>query len=170
MGQSTAVRTLQQQTNDAVELRAALKDYADDPEIILTAIEGETNFNEAIALVYGEIIEDEILLDGLETKLKEMKDRKERVTKSIAVRREIILMAMERAGVDTVKTPTATLSKRATPITAVIEDEALIPSRFWVSQDPKLDKTSLTNAVRDGESIPGVSKSNGGIALSIRKA
>ncbi|WP_341893786.1 siphovirus Gp157 family protein [Ferrovibrio terrae] len=169
MGQSTAVRVLAQETNGAIDLRKALVDHGDDVDLILTAIEGETNFNEAIGAVYSEVLEDEILLDGLGTKIEELTKRQQRIKQSIETRKNIILMAMERANVPMVKTSLVTISKRATPGVAVIDNESLIPATFWEKQDPKLNKVALNAALKDGGTIPGVSRSNGGITLSFRK-
>jgi hypothetical protein len=167
-GKSVSVRKLSAEVVNCVRIREILQEY-DDPQLILDTIEGETDIHEAIAVIYEETAEDEILLAGLAEKLKELTARKQRVEKSIEDRRNIILMAMDRGGVKTVRTPLATLTHRDTPPSALIADEALIPARFWKPQEPVLDKRAVSDAIKAGEAVPGVNKSNGGISLSIRK-
>ena len=165
---SLTVRAISSELNKAVELRRALAEHADDPALILDAIEGETNLGEACAIVLEQIHEDEILVEGLKAKLQELTTRKGRMEKSIEDRRNIILMAMEKAGIPTIRTPLGTLSVRPTPKQAIITDESQIPARFWKPQDPKLDRAELAAALRCGELVPGATLGNGGIALTLR--
>jgi hypothetical protein len=165
---SLTVRKIGTELNRAVEIRKALAEHADDPALILDTIEGETDLAEACCVVLEEIHEDEALLEGLKAKLAELSTRKGRMEKSIETRRNLILMAMERAGVPTIRSPLGTLSVKPTPAQARITDEAEIPARFWKPQDPKLDKSELASCLRSGEIIPGATLGNGGITLSIR--
>lgn len=165
---SLTVRKLGNEINRAVEVRRALREHADDPKLLLDTIEGETDLAEACCVVLEEIQEDEILLEGLKAKLAELTTRKGRMEKSIETRRNVILMAMDKAGVPTIRTPLGTLSAKPTPAQANITDESLIPARFWKPQDPKLDKGELASCLRSGEIIPGAALGNGGITLSIR--
>lgn len=164
---SVTVRKLSSELNRAVEIKRALQDY-DDPKLILDMIEGETDLAEACCVVLEETMEDETLLAGTESMIKTLQERKSRLERSIESRRGIILMAMEKAGLQTIKGPLATLSVRPTLPKVNISDEALIPSRFWKPSDPKLDKSALKEALDAKETIPGASLSNGGVSLSIR--
>ncbi len=167
-GQSATVAVLGRELHSAAEIRQALREH-DDPALILDMIEGSTNFHEAIAAVVEEIAEDEILFAGLEAKEAELGERKARIGKSIETRRQIILLAMDKAGVPTSKGPLATLSVRPTPPKVIVTNEAEIPAAFFIPQDPKLDKKALLAALKDGP-VQGAELSNGGLSLSIRKA
>lgn len=164
---SATVRQIGAELQDAVRLRQALAEY-DDPQLILDAIEGETNLAEACVLVLEETHEDEALLEGLKAKIDELQVRKGRMEKSIETRRNIILMAMEKAGLQTIKSPLGTMSVKPVPPKAEVIDEALIPSKFWKPVDPRLDRAALAAALKAGEQVPGASLGNGGITLSIR--
>lgn len=164
---AVTVSKLSKEVAKAAEIRAALQEH-DDPTLILDMIEGETNLHEAVAVIYEETVEDYSLAAGLEAMIKTMQERLSRITKSIETRRNLILMAMERAEVRTIKTPLATISVSATPEKSVITDEAQIPARFWKAADPTLDKAALSEALRAGEKVPGAQLSNGGVKLTIR--
>lgn len=153
---------------DALHLKDALTE-CDDPEIILSAIEGETDLCEAICALDAETFDDEAVVVGIKAAEQKLKDRRERIEKSIATRRNVILMAMERAGIDTIRTPLGTLTKKAVPSAPLVADESLVPARFWTPQEPKLDKKAINDAVKAGESIPGVGMTNGGVSLQIRR-
>lgn len=165
--QSITVRAIGRELHDAVKLKLQLGE--DDPKLVLDMIEGETNLAEACVVVLEETYEDEILIAGLEAHIKEMQTRKGRMEKSVETRRTIILAAMDRAGIPTIKSALGTISVRPTQPKTVISDEAQIPAKFWKPSDPTLDKKALGDALKAGETIPGASLSNGGITLSIRK-
>jgi hypothetical protein len=165
---SLTVRKIGAELNRAVEIRQMLQEHADDPQLILDMIEGGSDLPEACVAVYEEICEDEILLAGLTAQIAELQTRKGRIEKSIEGRRNIILMAMDKAGLGTIRSPLATLSIRDVPPKVVITDEAQIPSRFWKAVDPKLDKAAVTAALKAGDDVPGATMGNGGIGLSVR--
>jgi hypothetical protein len=164
---STTVSKLSSEITKAAEIRKALQEQ-DDPQLILDMIEGETDLNEAVAVIYEEMVDDIAMAAGIEAFSKTLTERHSRLLKGIETRRGLILMAMDRAGMETIKTPLATITVRDTPKTAVITDEAMIPAQFWKPQDPKLDKKALTDALKDGAEVPGATLSNGGITLSVR--
>lgn len=164
---SATVRAIGAELNDALKLRQQLGEDC-DPKLLLDTIEGETNLAEACVFVLEQTHEDEILIEGLDAKIKELQVRKGRMEKSVADRRTIILMAMDRAGLSTIRSPLGTLSVRPTQPKAAITDEAIIPAKFFKPQDPKLDKAAVLDALKAGETVPGASLSNGGIQLSIR--
>lgn len=164
---SATVKAIGAELNDALKLRQQLGEDC-DPKLLLDTIEGETNLAEACVFVLEQTHEDEILIEGLDAKIKELQVRKGRMEKSVADRRTIILMAMDRAGLHTIRSPLGTLSVRPTAPKATITDEAVIPAKFFKPQDPKLDKVAVLDALKAGETVPGASLSNGGIQLSIR--
>lgn len=164
---SVTVRKLGAELNRAVEIKRALQEH-DDPKLILDMIEGETDLAECCVAVLEECNEDEILIEGLAAKLAELGVRKGRMEKSVETRRGIILMAMDKAGIQTIKSPLGTMSTRPTPPKTVIADEAQIPARFWKPGNPTLDRAALKAALDGGEQIPGASLSNGGLSLSVR--
>lgn len=164
---SVTVRKLGNELNRAVEIKRALQEH-DDPKLILDMIEGETDLAETCLVVLEETMEDETLLAGVEVTIKMLQERKSRLERSVETRRGIILMAMEKAGIPTIKGVLATLSVRPTPAKTIVKDEALIPARFFKPSDPKLDRTALGDALKAGETVPGAELSNGGVSLSIR--
>jgi len=162
-------RALSAQTEAARDILAILADNgADDDESRHDAVEGETGLLEAIAAVMSEIDQCEAHIFGLEakrdeyeTRIKLIGDRKNRLKAAIE-------QAMLRTEMETLRLDVATLSIRKTPPKLIVENEALIPARFWNAGAPKLDRTTLTDALKS-EKIEGASLSNGGITLSIRR-
>lgn len=164
---SVTVRKLGMELHNALAIRAMLRE-CDDPKLILDTIEGETDLAEAIVAVYEETFEDELLVAGLDAKIDELKTRKGRFEKSIELRRTIILMALDRAGIDNVRCPLATLSRSTTKPKLVVDQEEQIPSRFWKPSDPTLDRAKLKAALEAKETVPGARLGEPGVSLTIR--
>lgn len=165
---STAVRKVGAELSRAVELRQMLGDDA-DPALVLDTIEGETELAEACCVVLEEIIEDETLLAGLQATINTLQTRKGRIEKSIEDRRNIILMAMQRAGLDVIKSPLGTMSAGVVPPKVIVNDEVLIPAAYWRPGKPQLDRAAVAEALKAGQQVPGAVLSNGGVNLRIRQ-
>jgi len=165
---------LRRQSEAAKSLLVSLHEQGagDDAELVADTIEGETNLVEAIDAALSEIDECEILIAGLDEKIKvfdarkkQQKDRSERI-------RALIEQALVATDQTSMKLPSATLSltKRAPGL--VVTNEADIPARFWVEQErpaPKLDKKALAAALKDDEEVPGATLDNGSLSLTVRR-
>jgi hypothetical protein len=150
------------------KLKALLLQEESDPQAILDTLEGETNLHEALLVVAESALDDEAMAEAISNRVEALQARKSRVENTAEHKRGLIIMAMERAGIQQVKGPAATLATRPLKGKAVIKDESAIPARFWKAQDPKLDKKALNEAIENGEAVEGVERSNGGISLTIR--
>ncbi len=180
------MRDVVKETRKLNEIVAALDIDDIDLETLAIIVEGETDLNEAImALV--EIVQhyEQTLIMGLKNRIDALTARKNRMQKSAENYRALILQTMERTGQDKIVGDTCTLSARDVRRGLVVEDEELVPSKYWVSQDPKLDKKALLADVVQREQeidafdpeapgdtppepIPGARLDNGGRTLSIR--
>lgn len=143
-----------------------------DQELIADTIEGETSLHDAIGAVFDRIDLREAVALGLEAKIEQFKDRLAATEKAIAFDRAAIEQAMISAEQDSIMLPTATVfvSKRKRGL--VVENEADIPSEFFVTPEtpaPRLDKKALAAAISAGRTIPGASLDNGSVSLSVRR-
>lgn len=170
MSAAYSEHTLAIQTRAAQVLKAALLEITDDPDAIADTIEGETNLHEAIAKVMDGITEDEVMIAGLRSMTEQLAARRARYEARIDRRRNAIERAMSAGELTKLELPQATLSIRRVPPALLVEDETVIPPRFWISQEPKLDKSALKRALTDEEAVPGARLDNGGQTLSIRRA
>lgn len=160
---------LQAEAEAARDLLAHIADLVDDDDqMAADAVEGETSLHEALKRAIAEIDDCKVISDGCASVIETMQARKRRADH----RREKVRAAIEQAlvtcGQEKVALPTATLTIARRPGKAIITDEALIPAEFWEPQRPKLDKASLNKAVLDRD-VPGATRSNGSISLTIRR-
>lgn len=168
--QTHLVRKVGDELTDWQRLRDALASDDVDEQTLLDTLEGAVDLPEALCAVGEEIGELEIQEAGLTAKITELQDRKSRVVASIGNLRGVILMAMDKAELETVRGPLFTITARRTPPKVEVVNEADLPARFWKQADPKIDKTALNEAVKGGEAVPGTRMGNGGLSLTIRKA
>lgn len=162
------------QMEAARNLLSGLKDQGidDDAELVADSIEGETNLIEALDAALSEIDECEVLIVGLDEKIKAFEARK-KMQKDRAERvRALIEQALVMTDQQSLKLPTATISLTRRAAGLIVSNEADIPARFWVEQErpaPKLDRKALADALKAEETIPGAELDNGSVSLSVRR-
>lgn len=150
-------------------LLANIRDViGDDDEMIATAVEGETSLLEAISGGVDRIEELKAHREAIETRIKDLGERRDRFEDQEARIKAAIHVAMGQAELRKLELPQATISLRAVPPKLETPDEAAIPSRFWKTPEPKLDRKAVLDALKDKEVIPGAVLSNGGETISIR--
>lgn len=163
------VHNLETETRAASLLREHLVAIVgDDEDLLRDTIEGDTNVKELLTKAVVAITEaqaDIIAIKEMIGKLKERMDRRERFIGHV---RTACLAAMDAAEIKTHVSPYGTLSRKAVPPSLVVTNEAEIPSQYWKPSDPTLDKKALLDALKDKQSVPGASLSNGGTTISLR--
>lgn len=169
-----AERNMQIQMQAARKLLDGLRDQGieDDSDLVADSIEGETNLLEALDAALSEIDECEILIFGLDEKLKAF-DARKKMQKDRAERiRALIEQALMMIDQRSFKLPSATISLTARAAGLVITNEADIPAKFWIEQErpaPKLDRKAIAEALKAKEAIPGAELDNGSVSLSVRR-
>lgn len=141
----------------------------DDDDLSSDMVEAETGLTEAIARALSEMDEAQAHAEGVKLLIERQTARMDALRRRADRIRAAIEQAMTVAGLSTLRLPAATLTVKAVPPKPIIEDEALIPAEFWKPSAPKLDRAALNAAAKDS-TIPGVTMSNGGASLQIRRA
>lgn len=167
----SAAQILYRETEAAKSFLANLRDIiGDDEQAKADAVEGETNLHEALGGAVERIFALDEMIAGIDTKLAELRTRMTRLDAQRENIRTAICVAMEAGSLKKFEHALATVSLRAVPPKAEIIDEAIIPSKFWKEQDPKLDKKAVLDALKAEEAVPGAVLSNGSMTVSIKGA
>lgn len=153
-------------------LRGTLADHglADDPDLLIDSIEGETSLFEAIDRLLITIAESEGLAKGARAAAAEIESRALRFDKRAETCRAMIEQALMIAELEKVERPGGTLSLVRRAAKVEITEESDIPAEFWKTGDPKLDKKALAAALKEGRPIAGAALSNCAPSLTIRTA
>ena len=140
----------------------------DDEQLANDMVEGETDLHGAITVALDMLDQTDALSDGIGLLIAKYQERKAAADRRAERIRAAIQQAMQLSGLKSMALPAATLTVKAVPPKPVIEDESLIPADFWTPQAPKLDRAAINKAAKNGP-LPGVTMSNGGEALQIRR-
>lgn len=159
---------LNKQARAARDLVAALK--GEDEDLVHDMTEGETDLFEAIDAALAEIDECALIIDGCKAREAEFESRRLRAERRRETVRTLVEQAILLAEVGTVRRPTGTLTVSLVKPKPIVTDESAVPTKFWKQPEPVLDKAAINAAAKAGESIPGVSMTNGGSRLTIRRA
>jgi hypothetical protein len=140
-----------------------------DEDFIADTIEGETNLFEIIGRMVEAEGEDKAVLEGLGTYIESLKCRADRIKKRIETRRILLASVIDRVGVKSIPTRTGKISLSPVAPTVIVQDESVIPTRFWKAGEPKLDRRALAEAIKAKEEVPGATMSNGGFTIRITR-
>lgn len=94
-------------------------------------------------------------IDALKAEERRLSDRRKALEGKVLCLKRYLIEQMEVAGINKVKRPTITVSIQNNPPSVEISDEKIIPSEFMVPQDPKIDKRSILERLKNGNTVPG---------------
>lgn len=140
-----------------------------DEDALLGTLEGLSDLKEQIAAVVRSADDDLMLAAGIEQRLAELEERRDRIRARAENKRLAALSAMLDAGEKKIEAPDFTLSVRAGTPSVIVTDEKEVPPEFFVAQEPKLSKSALKDALKAGREVPGAVLSNGAPTLSVRR-
>ena len=132
------VREIMREERKLIDVIKALDVEDLSVEDLALIIDSETDLNEAVAAL-AELVQhyEMTLIAGLKNRIAALTERKSRMEKSAQTYRALILSVMERMGQDKIQGDLMTLSARNVRRGLVVEDESLIPAKYWVPQDPR---------------------------------
>lgn len=165
----SGVRELQLASADAAALVANFRSIiGDDDQATHDLIEGETNLLAVLDGAVARLAEIEAIRSGIAELVGNLAVRSDRLKKQGENIRAALQHALETANLKKHESPAGTISLRAVAPSATITEEADIPSRFWITQPPKLDRKAVLAALKDKIDVPGATLSNGGQTIAIK--
>lgn len=158
------LRHLGQEMIKANELARQLREaFGEDDELIADMIEGETNLAELIPLIAKQIVENNIMLSGVKAHMESVKKRAELLDARCDRLKATMVAALAAANKSRYEGPEGVFSRRKSPGSVVIDDEASIPAiignhALWSTPkapDPKPDKRAIGDLLKAGVDVPG---------------
>lgn len=153
-----------------------LKQYEslhDDEETLHDTLDGETDLTDQLIAIARSSENDQILVDGIKARIKELGDRANRIGLRQEKKKELVTSTMVAVGRKSIEAPDFTISLANSPQAVIITDEKLIPSAYLNQPDPpapKPDRKKIKDALQGGVSIPGATLNNGAPYIKIRKS
>jgi hypothetical protein len=155
-------------TYRAVRERIKTQDPALDEQTLTDTVEGLTDVHEILAAIVRAALADEALATGLKGRIAEMQERLERLQERASKRRQIVKDTMVELDLKKLTAPDFSASVRAGMPALLVIDEAAVPSIYWESREPRLDRQGLLAELKQGAEITGVTLSNPEPVLSVR--
>jgi predicted nuclease with TOPRIM domain len=84
-----------------------------------------------------------------------LRERRASLEKKVDVLKERLLQSFMIAGTEKLKTQKHTNSVSNTPPSLEVSDDAKIPKKYYIKQEPKLDNAMLKEALKNGVKITG---------------
>jgi len=138
----------------------------EDEDLRITAIEGETDTFELLAIALDDIREAQMMRSAITEHIEALRARATRFERREEFQRKLVLRIMEAAKLCKAVLPQATLSVRPAPRAVRIINQAFIPDPFWrVKREP--DLSQIKAALKAGTDVPGAALSNAPDTLAI---
>ena len=145
---------------------------AEEPQIdentLADTVEGLTDLHEIVTAIIRSALADEALATGLKGRIAEMQHRLDRLQNCAAKRRQIAKDVMVELDLKKITAPDFTVSIRPGMPSLLILDEGAVPSIYWQSVAPRLNRQGLLSELKEGADIKGVALSNPEPVLSVR--
>lgn len=133
-----------------------LYEMADDPDMdadvwfdTIEALEGEIEDKaDGYAKVIAQLNAD---MDAIKAEEDRLYNRRKTIDNRIKNMKERLQAMMELTGKTKIKTTFFSFGIQKNPASVVIDDESKVPAGYWIPQQPKLDKTSLKEWLKDHE-------------------
>ena len=158
---------------ESVAAKALIENFADilgdDDDAKLDMVEGETGFLDIAEYILKRIAMLEVLMAGIDEHARKLADRKKRLKAQHENLRTALGVAMGDAGLKKIEASIGTVSLRGVSPSVIVTEEADLPSRF-LKTEVKIDRAALTQALKDGEDIPGATLSNGSQTITISRS
>jgi Siphovirus Gp157 len=148
--------------------RVRTEDPLIDEQALADTVEGLTDLHEIVAAIVRAALTDEALANGLNSRIAEMEERRDRLQDRASKRRQIAKDAMVELDLKKITAPDFTVSIRPGTPALLVLDEAAVPSIYWEPREPRLNRQGLLNELKDGAEIEGVALSNPEPVLSVR--
>ena len=167
MSYATPASILADYQRKKADLLAAFPELAEDEQALLDTLEGEAGLHDALAAMIRKAQEAEAFEEACASLIAAKSARRSRFGQQSIALRDAVLSLMQAAGLRKLEMPDFTASVAQGRGKVVITDEAALPDQFFrVSRAP--NKTAVSDALKDGQTVPGALMSNGEPTLTVR--
>lgn len=148
-------------------LVAAYPELAEDEDLRLDTIDGETDLTRVIERALAEKLDADAMAAAVKERADALAERRSRYERKAEAMKELIMGLMEAADVPKLQLAEATLSLRDPVASVEITDILAIPQGYY-RLEKKADKASIRKALLAGEAIPGAELTLGKTSLTVR--
>lgn len=170
MNHHVALKTAKIDIRRALAILELCPDLELDEQLKLSTLEGETELNELVSALLAESEDDEGMIEQIKIQIADRRERIARFERRIETRKNAIVSLMDTAHITKLPLPEATVSLRTLGCRPKVTDADQLPDDFVTIETVRKPNNDAIKAAFDrGEQIPGVTITNGGASLSIRR-
>ena len=140
----------------------------DDEQLRHDMLEGSTDVFEVLDRMVASEALDSSLIKGIDDRIKELKNRKDRLDHRINVTRKMIFKVMEMAQLRKKEVPSGTVYIKKGVTKVIVTDENKLNETYWRIKK-EVDKTKIKHDIMDGMTVDGAYISNGDDTVVIMK-
>lgn len=155
-------------TYTAIKERLRTNEPDIDERTLADTVEGLTDLNDILEAIIRSALVDEALSKGLKGRISEMQGRLERLEDRASKRRQIAKDVMVQLNLKSLSAPDFTVSVRDGMPSLQVLAEDQVPSIYWAPGTPRLKRKELTDDLKRGSEIAGVTLSDGQPVISVR--
>lgn len=163
-----ALKTAKIDIRRALAILELCPDLDLDEQLKLSTLEGETELNELVSMLLAENEDDDGNIGQVKAQIEVRRERVARFERRIEARKNAIVSLMDTAQLTKLALPEATVSLRTLGPRPKVSIEEAVPDEFCKFVR-KPDMEAIKAAFDRGEQIPGVTITNGGASLSVRR-
>lgn len=168
MNYHVAVKLAKVDIGRALAILDLCPDLELDEQLKLSTLEGETDLNEIVSMLLAENEDDEGNIGQVKAQIETRRERIARYERRIDTRRNAIVSLMDTAHLTKLPLPEATVTLRTLKAAPKVTDEEALPDDFCkFVRKPDMEK--IKDAFESGQPIPGVTITNGGASLTVRR-
>lgn len=143
--------TLHELTEEYMNLLEMAEDADIDDQLFFDTMDGITGEIEYKFDGYGKVISQMAHdVSGLKEEEARLNARRKAIENRIANMKNHLMDTMSVLGTQKVKTTLFSFGIQNNPPAVVIDDEKKIPKKYWIEQDPKLDKAAIKEMLKSG--------------------
>ena len=148
-------------------LIAHYPDLADDDQLRIDMIEGETDFNRIMARLIRLDLEAKADAEAIKSIKNEYAERQKRAENRSAAYRDLMIALMNTAGVDKLPLPEGTVSILSPRTRVSVVDVNELPQGFFKTERKPLSD-EIKTALMNGEAVPGAELTLGEQSVMVR--
>lgn len=145
----------------------ACPELAEDDDLRLDMIEGETGALEFISRALSQRLEAVTMEKAIAARMADMGERKARYGRKADVLKGLIQSVMQRADIHKLELPEATLSLTKPRASVEVLNVDDLPQGFF-KVERKADKAAIKKSLEAGEAVPGAELAFGSPGLNVR--
>lgn len=152
---------------EIAKLLETYPELAEDEQLRVDAIEGETDAYKILEKALDEKHDAEATMEGIGIRMQHLQERAGRFMRKSEAMKALIKAIMQAAKLDKVQLPEATLSITKPRNSVSIEDVDALPQGYFRLKR-EADKAAIKSALEQGNEIPGAILQTGTPGLTVR--